>query len=76
MIEDLVQPRDLVACTDPHYLSRDNFGVQIQIFWNDSSVSCTFCSTHNSRIKSEVFTFIFINRRIRLFFGSYLFDAL
>ena len=35
----------------------DNFGVQT--FQNDSSLSYTFCSTHNSRIKSEVSAFIF-----------------
>ena len=37
-------------------ISHENFGVQT--FWNHSSVSYTFCSTHNSRIKSEVSAFI------------------
>jgi len=43
-------------------ISHENFGVQT--FWNHSSVSYTFCSTHNSRIKSEVSAFIFISYRI------------
>jgi len=37
-------------------ISHENFGVQT--FWNDSSVSYTFCSTHNFRIKSEVSAFL------------------
>ena len=37
-------------------ISHENFGVQT--FWNHSSVSYTFCSTHNSRIKSEVSAFL------------------
>ena len=52
-------------------ISHENFGVQT--FWNHSSVSYTFCSTHNSRIKSEVFAFIFY---LELDFHSEIFICL
>ena len=43
-------------------ISHSNFGVQT--FQDDSSVSYTFCSTHNFRMKSEVSAFIFFKLRL------------